>query len=161
MSLDSQIKKGVFDEWIRLIYNRLEQLNESYIRMREGCIDLVEYIPLSNQQEALSRIQYKNAGFILTYIKNILSSAKPMFKPEDYNKLNAKVNFLDKLHIEGIVKDKVPIKVYEIKRNDVSHTENFRLTPYFSILTREIEKLYEELIGNLQEILFLEGNIRK
>lgn len=161
MSLDSQIKKGVFDEWIKLIYNRLEQLNESYIRMREGCIDLVEYIPLSSQEEVLHKVQYKNAGFILTYIKNILSSAKPMFKSEDYNKLNAKVNFLDKLHTEGIKKEKVELKVFEVRRNDVTHTERFRLTPYFSILTREIEKLYEELIGNIQEILFLEGNIRK
>lgn len=158
--MESVIKKGIFDEWIRLIYDRLEKLNESYIRMREGCSDLLEYIPLVNQKEVIEQTQYKNAGFILTYIKNILSSAKPLFKTDDHNKLNSKLMFLEKFHEEGIIKDKNSFKVYEYKFNDMTRTSLFKLTPYFSILVREIEKLYEELIGHIQEILFLEGNIK-
>lgn len=158
--MDNVIKKGIFDEWIKLIYDRLEKLNESYIRMREGCSDLLEYITMVNQKEVMEQVQYKNAGFILTYIKNILASAKPLFKEQDHNKLNAKVKFLESFHEDGITKDNNTFKVYEYKYSDLTRTNTFKLTAYYSILVKEIEKLYEELIGHIQEILFLEGNIK-
>lgn len=157
---EDKTKRVIAEEWLKLIYVRLEQLNESYMRMREGCVDLIEFIPLVNQKETLQQVQYKNAGFIISYIKLILSSAEAIFNPKDYEELSARVDFLDSLHTDGINKGGIKIKVFELKRSDVTNTQTFTLTSHFIILIKHIDKLYAKLVSNIQEILFLDGNIK-
>lgn len=158
--LNDNTKKIIADQWIGLLYTRLEQLNEAYIRMHEGCIDLVELLPIINQQETIDKIQYQNAGFILTYIRNILLNGRALFVNKDWDALKEKLDVLDNLHVKGMFDGKEMIKVYSIKRSDVTKTQRFSLNSYFKILVKGLDELYGEVVNNIEEVLFLEGNIK-
>lgn len=158
--LNDNTKKIIADQWIGLLYARLEQLNEAYIRMHEGCIDLVEILPIINQPETLDKIQYQNAGFIITYIRNILLNGKALLETDKWNKLKEELDVLDNLHVNGMFDGEQMIKVYSIKRSDITKTQKFCLNSYFKILVKGLDKLYGDLISNIEDVLFLEGNIK-
>lgn len=157
-SIDELNRKTISDKWMELIYDSLQKLNLAYLRLHEGCDDLIEYCQTS--PDLISKVQYKNAGFMITYFKNIISNASAVFKPEEYAVIKGKIEFLDKFHSQGVNTQLGLVQVFEIYHQDQPKVDIFRLTSAFNFLVVKLDEVYDELVKKLQPILFIEGNIK-
>ena len=157
---EDNTKKVIADQWVQLLYSTLEKLSDSYIRMHEGCADLIEFMSLADQKQEIDRLQYKNAGFIITYLRTILINGQSLFSEIEYKDLTTKVEIIDQFHSTGILHEGELISVYQIEKSDLTRKNRFKLMPAFDILVKKIDFVYLNLIKNIQGILFLEGNIR-
>lgn len=158
--LEDRTKRVLEQQWSNLTLERLTKLDESYIRLHEGCIDLYEYLPNLNFDEELDKVKFKNAGFILTYLDSILMKDKHLFSDTEFTELNTKVKALKKFINEGIEVKGKNVKVFDYFRSDLHKTNTFRLNSNFDLLVKEISIIYEKIIDALKDILYLPGNIR-
>lgn len=160
MMYENTTRKVIVDEWTKLLYFTLEKLNEAMIRMHNGCVDLLEYLTIQDRDETLQRLRYENASFIITYMNNLLTNGQGLFTLEDLETITSKLEILKRLHGEGIKKDNEVIKVFVINKSDRTYKKIFKLTPYFEVLSDELDLIYQTIIKNLESILFLEGNLK-
>lgn len=157
-ALDEMNRKTISDKWMEFLFDRLQNLNLCYMRMHEGCNDLIEYC--QSTPDMISKVQYKNAGFMITYIKNILSNSHALFTAPEHKQLKGQLDILHKLHSQGLEVEGTKITVYEIEVKDSPKIEIFKLNPAFNYLVSKLDEIYNEIIIKLKSILFIEGNIK-
>lgn len=158
--IEDNSQKNITDKWLDNIFKSLENLDLYQRRLRNGCMDLMEYINSLGLTDNLDKIRYQNAGIMITEFRILLDNVKKIINEKEFELLSNDLKFCEKVYSNKLKLKDRQIDVYDIVHNEVEHESKFVITPYFELLSDQLCELRERIVSNLSNILFLPGNVR-
>lgn len=149
-------KKDVSNRWLNFIYDSLIRLEEDERRMRNGCLDLVEFFQLSqNNKNLITDLQINNMKFMLDEFDILLHNVRSILTKEKYDRLREKL----KLYTD-IFKGESKVELFKVVVSNADRKNRTRseLTPAFNKIADDLGKLRAKLVQNLDHILFIKDS---
>lgn len=158
--MDDLAQRSISDDWLRLIFRRIETLDDSAINMRVGFSSLHDYLLTISDPDVIDKLRYQNARVMLETLRRVLGNVKPAILKEKYDLMIKDYRAILEQFTKGIIINGVANSIINKGNSDVNRQTNFKLTPYFSVTESMLLDLYDSLIFEIKELLFMEGNLK-
>lgn len=153
--------KNISQKHLDSIFTSFEKLEYYENLMLVGFSDLTELIQTYNPRMEIGVIQVKNQELLVKELRNILIKTKPILNSENYEKYENKIRVLNEI-IWGKFNHKgKKIIQYRWQTSQIEKVKRIYLETGYYLILEESQKIRQELIEELQHLLFSIDNIKQ
>ena len=152
-------KRGVSDKWIdNNVYKVLEKIEDCERRMKNGCIDLIEYIQTSYHN--ILDVQLQNMQIMLHEFDILIENTKAILSKSQHEEVKKKLELLEQTFRRAMSSKIKSERLFIEISNNISGKKRiaYVLQPLFYKISNLLSKLRSEMVSNLSHILFIQSS---
>lgn len=160
--------KNVSEKFLDVIFQSLQRLELHERYMKNGCIDLMEYIRIFHHPEGtINYVRVKNLKLMIHEFDILLNNTHSILSDDDHKDLQNKLKTIKKIINEGITKKdkdnktKETLLVFKESFDNISKQKTMTLNPLFNIIQTELCSLRGLFVKSLNHILYSQTKNKK